>query len=160
MKDSTENEIRKVFVISLLVKALISVVEVSAGVALFFTRNLDELATKFLGSEMFDDVSALHIAKIAHFAAGLSDKVQMFIALYLFSRGLVKVVLIWGMLKNKLWAYPFAIAVIIFFMFFQVKEYIHHHSTVLAVVTIFDVFVLALIIHEYRYMKKKLGITK
>lgn len=59
-----------------------------------------------------------------------------------------------GVLLNRLWAYPAFIAVLIGFIAYQAYRLSFGMSWVLIAVTVLDVVVLVLTVHEYRYARK------
>ena len=81
---------------------------------------------------------------------------QSFFAFYLLSHGLVKAVLVAGLLREKLWAYPASIAVFGLFIAYQLYRYSWTHDMALIALSIFDLFVIALAVHEYRLLRKHL----
>jgi uncharacterized membrane protein len=82
----------------------------------------------------------------------VSDK--RFYAFYLLSHGLVKVLLVAGLLRNKLWSYPASLVVLGLFIVYQVYRYSYTHGFGLIVLTIFDIVVIGLIWHEYRLVRR------
>lgn len=64
--------------------------------------------------------------------------------------GLVKVVLVWAVLKNRLWAYPWLIGFLIAFILYQAYELIVNFSWVLLALTVFDVVIILLTWREYQ----------
>ena len=81
---------------------------------------------------------------------------QHFYALYLLSHGIVKCALVVGLLREKLWAYPASIAVFGAFIAYQLYRYSYTHEIALIALSIFDLFVISLAIHEYRLLRKHL----
>ena len=69
------------------------------------------------------------------------------------SHGVVKLWLIIGLLRQKLWYYPLAAAV---FGLFIVYQYSFTNSLWLLVLSAVDVAVIALTWHEYRYLEVRL----
>ena len=67
-------------------------------------------------SEDPHDFIATHLLKTAH---GLTGSAVQFGAFYLLSHGLVKIVLVVALLKNKLWAYPWMVAFLGAFIIYQ-----------------------------------------
>ena len=63
---------------------------------------------------------------------------------------MVKLALVIGLLRNKLWAYPASLVGTGLFILYQLYRYSYTHGFGLIVLTIFDVFVMWLIWHEYR----------
>src|SRR6185312_7398437 len=86
-------------------------------------------------------------------AEQLSISSQHFAALYLLSHGLIKIFLVVGLFRKKLWAYPISIAVFGVFIIYQMYRFTVTGSLWLIIFTIFDLVVVILTIHEYTYMK-------
>jgi len=80
----------------------------------------------------------------------ISVSSQHFAALYLLSHGAVKVFLVIGLLRNRSWAYPAALAVFSAFILYQVYRFTLTHSLGLVALTVFDLAVMWLIWREYR----------
>jgi len=70
-------------------------------------------------------------------------------AAYLISHGVVKIVLVTALLRNKLWAYPWMIAFLLAFIAYQVYRMTFAFSIGLLALTVFDVFVTWLTYLEY-----------
>ena len=79
-----------------------------------------------------------------------------FYAVYLLSHGLIKAVLVIGLLREKLWAYPASFAVFGAFIAYQLYRYSFTHDIGLILLSIFDLFVIYLAVHEYRLLRKHL----
>jgi uncharacterized membrane protein len=94
-----------------------------------------------------NDFLATHLQ---NFTSTISPQTQTFAALYLLSHGVIKAVLVVGLLRNKLWAYPASLAVLALFVAYQVIKFLSSHSIALALLTLFDLVVMWLIWHEYR----------
>ena len=149
-----EKDIHQLFVLSVVLKGLIAAVQLVLGLFLLFTNSLTEFILRLAENELFEDPNdfvATHIQSIlAPTHAG-----QMFAALYLLSHGAVKVFLVAGLLRKKVWAYPASIAVLGLFILYQVLRWLQTHSIALVVLTFFDLLVVWLIWHEYRQMLKR-----
>jgi uncharacterized membrane protein len=87
-------------------------------------------------------------------ALGFSVSDRHFYAFYLLSHGLIKIFLVAGLLRNKLWAYPAALVVMSLFILYQLYRYTYTQSFGLIVLSVFDIVVIALIWHEYRILRK------
>jgi uncharacterized membrane protein len=139
-----EKQVHQVFVVSVLAKGAHALVEIVAGLALYLfsadalARGLDELDKGGWLSRHFP----------------LTE--QHFYAFYLLSHGLVKSVLVFGLLREKLWAYPASIAVFGAFIAYQLYRYSYTQEIALIGLSIFDLFVIALAVHEYRLLRKHL----
>jgi uncharacterized membrane protein len=75
---------------------------------------------------------------------------QHFYAFYLLSHGIIKVALVIGLLRDKLWAYPASLVVLGIFIVYQLYRFSYTQGFGLIVLTVFDVIVMGLIWHEYR----------
>lgn len=138
----------RVFVISLILKGLLASFEVLSGIAIFFiphnsiiefVREMNEAA---FGGWQKEFIKA-HLLRFS-----LSS--QHFAGFYLLSHGVVKLWLVTGLLKNKLWYCPVSLVVFGMLALYQFYRVAHTHSIMLLLFTLFDCFVLALIWHEYR----------
>jgi len=149
-----EYRIHQAFEVGVILKGVNAALEIIFGVLLLFTMRYADLLTALVQNELVedpDDFLARHFDKITHI---LSPQFQFYGALYLLSHGIVKAFLVWGLLKEKIWAYPASIAVLIFFVIYQVIRIMQTGSVPLIALTVFDLTVLWLIWHEYRLMTK------
>ena len=139
-----ERRVHQIFAVSVSLKGLHALLEIAGGIALYgfsadaIARWLDEIDRGGLVARYFD----------------LSE--QHFYAFYLLSHGLVKVVLVYGLLKEKLWAFPASFVVFGAFIAYQLYRYSFTHELSLIFLSVFDLFVIALAIHEYRLLRKHL----
>ena len=139
-----EKRIHQIFVLGVALKGLHSLIEIAGGLA-FYVASADAIA------RWLDEVDP-HSWVARYFP--LSE--QHFYAFYLLSHGLVKVVLVYGLLREKLWAYPASFAMFGAFIAYQLYRYSSTHEIALVALSIFDLFVIALAIHEYRLLRKHL----
>ncbi len=139
-----EKRIHQIFVVSVLFKGAHALIEIVGGLALYL------FSSETIG-RWIDEVDPNEV--IARY---LPMSEQHFFAFYLLSHGMVKAVLVWGLLKEKLWAYPASFVVFSAFIAYQLYRYSYTHELSLIVLSIFDVFVIALAVHEYRLLRKHL----
>ena len=153
-----ERQIHRIFEASVLLKGAHAVVECLCGLALAFASNQAVLAfvDGLTRNELLEDRHDLFASAFAHFARGFSAESQHFYAFYLLSHGVVKLALVVGLLKRKLWAYPASLVVLGLFIAYQVYRYSYTHSLGLILLTIFDLFVMVLVWHEYRLLRRHL----
>jgi uncharacterized membrane protein len=143
-----EKQIHQIFQISVFIKGVLALIECAAGVAfaLVSTSSIKNLVDMLTQEELIEkpqDFIATHLlAAGQHF----SVETKHFYAFYLLSHGLVKLLLVIGLLRNKLWSYP----VLGLFSVYQLYRFSYTHGAGLIVLTVFDIFVIGLIWHEYR----------
>ena len=64
--------------------------------------------------------------------------------------GVVKIVLVWAVLKEKLWAYPWMIAFLLVFIAYQLYRISVSFSWGMVLLTAFDIFIVWITWREYR----------
>jgi uncharacterized membrane protein len=87
-------------------------------------------------------------------ASDFSVASKDFYAFYLLSHGLIKLLLVIGLLRGKLWSYPASLAALGAFMVYQVYRYSYTHSPGLLVLTVFDAIVVWLIWQEWKVVRR------
>ena len=142
----------KAFRVSLYLKGLDGLVETLGGILLLLIKpeQINHLARWLTQGELSEDKHdfiAHHILKTAHSLTGAS---LIFGALYLLSHGLVKIVLVYEVLRDHLWAYVALIAVTALFVVYQVYRLAVKFSVSLLLLTIFDLLIIYLTQKEYR----------
>jgi uncharacterized membrane protein len=153
-----EKRIHQVFAVSVSLKGLHALLEIAAGIALYVTStaaivgSISNWSNREIAVERHDWIAS----HLLLFAQGFSVEKHHFYAFYLLSHGLVKIVLVYGLLKEKLWAYPASFVVFGLFIAYQLYRYSFTHDVSLILLSIFDVFVIALAWHEYRLLRKHL----
>ena len=86
-----------------------------------------------------------------HTTAHLHHGTTLFGAIYLLSHGIAKIVLVALVLKDKLWAYPWLIGLLLAFIAYQLYRITAVHFSVgLALLTVFDAFLVWLTWREFR----------
>ncbi len=144
------------FYISVLLKALNGIAEVILGVSVFFISK--ETLTQFVAflarvelSEDPGDLIANYLVKaVEHY----TFTNQIYISIYLLIHGVLKVALVYCLLKRYLWAYPTAIVVFGLFGAYQIFAYVHTPNLNLIILTILDVVVMGVTYLEYRNLKR------
>ncbi len=97
------------------------------------------------------DPLAAHLLQAAQ---GLRGGGELFVSLYLLTHGLVKVGLVWALLRSKLWAYPVAIAIFAAFGAYQMLRWSRTHSPAMVALTVLDAFVILLTWAEWRRLRR------
>lgn len=149
-----EKVLHKVFVWGILLKAFDGVVETLGGAVLFLPGVLTSALDFLMRNELIEDPHGLLATYVQHVIPNFLAQSGWFAALYLISHGLIKIALAVGLLRNKVWAYPAAIIVFVLFIAYQMLRYMSTHSAFLLVLTVFDLLVIWLTWHEYRYYLK------
>ena len=141
----------RVFVVTLILKGIDGVLELIGGVLLLVIP-ADKIGTFVrivTQHEISEDPDDFFANAVRHAASGLSVSATLFGAIYLLLHGIVKVVLVWAVLRDQLWAYPWMIGFLIAFIGYQSYKLITAFTWGMLALTLFDVFVVWLTWHEY-----------
>ena len=152
-----EGRIHAIFLVSLWLKGFFAVSEILAGAAAFFVSKqfLLSFVLWVTQEEFAEDPHDLVANFLLHSAQNFSVGAQNFAAIYLLAHGVVKLWLIVGLLRERLWYYPTALAVFALFIVYQLYRYAFTHSAWLLAITALDVIVIALTWHEWRYLRAR-----
>ena len=154
--EQTKKEIliHKIFQVGIFLKAFNGLWEILAGVLILFTGKIASFVAPLVDNELLEDPNdyiANHIQPLLSFFVG---NIKAFAVVYLIGHGLINIFLFIFILKNKLWAYKASIGFMSLFIIYQLYKITFSHSIWLSLLTIFDIFMIYLIWHEYNYLKK------
>lgn len=149
----------RVFEIGIIAKGLNGVAELIGGLLLLFVTpsRIQNLAGAITQGELSEDPNDFIATHLLHTANGLTGDAVLFGAIYLLIHGLVKVALVVALLLNKLWAYPWAIGVLLMFIGYQLYRISLHATAGLIALTVFDFVIVALTWREYARQRKIRG---
>jgi uncharacterized membrane protein len=99
-----------------------------------------------------DDWIGHGILRLSH---ALSVDTQHFVGLYLAGHGVVKLVLVLALWRERAWAFPFAMWFLGFFLLYQLHRIAHTHSITLMIFTAFDVFVLWVVWQDWQLHRER-----
>jgi uncharacterized membrane protein len=153
-----ERRVHQIFEISVLLKGAHALIECIGGLVLAFvsTDAIKGLVNALTQEELTEDPNDFVATHLLSLAQNFTVSTQRFYAFYLLSHGVIKLLLVAGLLRNKLWAYPVSLVVLGLFIVYQLYRFSYTHGAGLIVLTIFDVIVMGLIWHEYRLVRRDL----
>jgi uncharacterized membrane protein len=143
----------KAFKIGLALKGLDAILEVIGGFLLLFLspHEIQHAVRMLTAHELRQDPHDLIARYLLHSTSHLKSGITIYGAIYLLSHGLAKVALVALVLRRKLWAYPWLIALLLAFIGYQLYQIIAVRFSVgLAALTIFDAAITWLTWREYR----------
>ncbi len=151
-----EEHIHLVFEISLFLKGVFAFFEIVGGIIAYVVtqRFLLNLLGAITQDELAKDPRDLVANYLLHAAQNFSVSTQHFTGIYLLSHGIIKLWLIVGLLRKKLWYYPTAMLVFGLFIVYQLYRFSFTHSVLLLLITALDVVVIVLTWHEYKYLRR------
>ena len=153
-----ERQIHKLFQVGILLKGAHALIECVSGLVLALTSTgaIAHLVNRLTRHELTQDPQDFIATHLLAMAQGFSVGAKHFYAFYLISHGVVQLLLVIGLLRGKLWAYPASLAVMSLFIVYQLYRYSYTHSIGLLALTIFDLIVIGLIWQEYRLVRRRL----
>jgi uncharacterized membrane protein len=143
----------RTFKIGLALKAADGVIEIVAGMLLLVISpsSIERIARAVTAHALGEDPRDRLATYILHTTQHLSSGTTLFGAIYLLSHGVSKVVLVALVLRNKLWAYPWLIALLGAFIVYQLYVLVFvKFSWGLTGLTVFDLFLVWLTWREYQ----------
>ncbi len=154
-----EKYVHLAFEVSLVLKAVFAVAETLAGIGAYFVTQqlLFRLVERITREELLEDPRDFIANHLFQSAQHFSVSTRNFTAVYLLAHGVIKLWLIIGLLRQKLWYYPVAISIFGLFIAYQLYRYGLTHSPWLILITAVDVLVIVLTWHEYRYLRRARG---
>lgn len=149
---TSQGLLRRAFRITLVLKGLDGLLELMGAVLLLTVapNQISVLVRMLTQHELFEDPHDLIANLLLNSASGLTLSATLFGAIYLLLHGVVKIVLVWAVLRDYLWAYPWMMAFLLVFIGYQIYRLVTHFSLGMFALTVFDVLVLWLTWYEYR----------
>jgi len=150
------------FEVGVILKGLNGLLELVGGALLlaFPPSAIEKFIVGLTSNELSKDphdVIATHLRQAAH---SLSASDQLFAAIYLLSHGVIKALLVYALLRGKLWAYPWAIGVFTAFGVYQMYRYFISPSGWLIALTVLDVIVILLTWFEWRRLRSERSLER
>ncbi len=141
----------RAFAVGIILKGLDGVLEVVGGVLLLVISpaTIDQVSRTLTQHELSEDPHDYLATHLLHAAGSLTGSSLEFGAAYLLLHGVVKIVLVAALLRDKIWAYPWMIAFLIVFIVYQIYRLTFAFSSGLVALTVFDLVVVWLTYREY-----------
>ena len=148
--------IERIFDLGLLIKFFVGVSEFLAGIVFLISGQaiMNSFIIFLAQQEVADDPDDFIVNYLTKMANNLSVGTHTFAVIYLVFHGLINIFLAVALLKNKMWAYPWAVGGFGLFIIYQLSIYFYTHSFLLLLLTVFDIFIVVIILLEYKSKKK------
>lgn len=153
-----EQRIHEAFEVGIWLKGAHALLECVGGLilALVSAQTIGTLINRVTQDDFIEDHHDRLATFLQHMAQGFSVKSEHFYAFYLLSHGVVKLFLVGGLIRSKLWAYPASLVLMGLFIGYQLYRYSYTHGFGLILLTLFDLIVIGLVWHEYRLVRRHL----
>jgi uncharacterized membrane protein len=143
-----------VFDAAVAIKAIDGVLEIAGGSFLLFKPGWIGPAIGTWAGEIPLDHPASRLAQIVNqWGDGLSADTEHFASAYLIAHGVAKVFIAWGLIREKLWAFPTALGVFGLLIAYQIYRVAHTHSVTLGSLIVLDIAVCYVIWREWGFRK-------
>lgn len=141
--------------IGIILKGLHGILELIAGTLLLFIspHAIARISSMLTSKELAEDPHDFIASRILSYSHELTLGHNKFAIAFLLTHGLVRVVLVVSLLRNKPWAYPFAIVTLSLFMAYQLYTLIVHATLGMAILTTIDIFIIWLVWQEWKKQK-------
>jgi uncharacterized membrane protein len=148
----------RTFEIGIILKGLDGVIEVAGAMLVAFVpaHVIMRFVNRLTERELNEDPNDFVAGHILQYTNELIGHDKWFATFFLLSHGLIKIVLVFGLLRNLPWAYPFAFVTLGAFTLYQFWLIVHHFTIGMALLTIFDIVIIWLTWREYQQRKASL----
>lgn len=138
-------------------KGIHASIELIGGLLLYIisAESITRMVNFFLRGELVEDPHDVVANYLLNVALTFGGNSKIFAALYLASHGIVNGLMVLGLWKEKMWAYPMSFAVIGAFIVYQAYLLMFGYSLWLVILTVLDLAVLFLAWHEYKLLKQR-----
>jgi len=143
---------------AIIIKALNGVLELVGGYFLIYKPGWIGPHAASWAWILLDEHPGNWLARdIAHWGDALTLDTEHFAATLLIGHGVAKVLIAWGLLLEKMWAFPLGLVVFGTLIGYQLHRYQHTHSVFLGLLIVVDVAVWYLIWREYGFRRQEVG---
>ena len=155
-----QRALHRLFLVTVWIKGIVGLLQVLGGGLLLVVSQgrLIALAVMLTRPELAEDPGDKIALFLRHSAEQFGHGTQAFASLYLASHGIIKVLLVIGLLRRKMWSYPASLWVLGAFIAYQCYRYAQTQSIWLVLLTALDVVVVLLVWREYR-LRQAVGFT-
>jgi uncharacterized membrane protein len=149
--------LHRLFAAGIWVKGIDGILETIGGILFLLVNQatLSQLVLRLTRPELLEDPDDLVANWLRHSFARLPPSTKLFGSIYLLAHGLIKILLVAGLLREKLWSFPIATVVLCGFIGYQTYRLTLRYSAGLLFLTLLDAVIVGLIWREYRSVKRR-----
>jgi uncharacterized membrane protein len=157
MRNSAERrrQLELVYRVGVIVKGLDGVIELVGGLLLWLAPGLLRAVLVPLSGTVAGDHPIRNFVAYwaGHFGQELAAGSSTFVVFFLLAHGIVKVVLVYCLLREYHWVYPYALAVLGLFAAYQVFVLVGAPTVGMALLTALDFLIIWLVWREWRVLR-------
>ena len=157
-KRRRRSELGRAFGVALILKGADAVLEIVGGVLFLLVppSKLGRIVVALTQHELSEDPGDL-VVRLLQQAAQHFGRSRIFGAVYLLSHGVSKIVLVVGIFRGHLWAYPAMLVLLGAFIVYQSYRLARTFTFGMLGLTVFDIIVVWLTWREYRRQRERLS---
>jgi uncharacterized membrane protein len=153
------NIIHRLFQGGLALKGINAAIEAVGGITLLFVRT--STLVHFIESMTQDELHHVRHDIVAntfmHLANEISVSNKQFFAYYLAAHGIIKIIIVIGLLREKMWMFPVGLTALGCFVTYQLYRFSIGHSVGLLIVTIFDILIMWFVWREWGVKRSQMA---
>lgn len=148
-----EKVIDCVFKLTIFLKGINGILELASGLFLLFASKtvLSAIFTAFVRQELIEDPNDFLVNFGSAVLQNVPPTTKLLSIAYLLFHGSINIFLVIGLLRRKFWTYPAAMVFLFLITCYQTYHLMRFYSLGLCLLTLFNIFIIILIWHEYRY---------
>lgn len=145
-----------IYDLGIIVKGIDGFIELAAGILLWVSPSLAHTLLMGVHNELLEG-SVPHVQQyIAQYVGRLDTQLAAagltFLIIFLISHGVIKLALVYALLKKIVQAYPIALVILGLFLVYQVYVFIRAPTIGMAFFSILDAAIIGLVWREYRLL--------
>jgi uncharacterized membrane protein len=149
-----------IYRIGVAIKGMDGLVELIAGLALVISPSIvHTILMNLMGRAQVHDGKAFYVISeyIARLDNDLTKSGLLFLTIFLIGHGVVKLVLVYCLLRRYIHAYPYALSVLCLFLLYQLYVLVQDPLSIgMWLFTILDIVIIWLVWGEYKDLKEKI----
>ena|SRR5437762_4676117 len=159
MAISKRQAVHWLFDVAVAIKAFNGVLEIAGGSFLVLKPGWIDSTVETLAASLLIQHPANWFAQtIERWSDGLTVDTERFASIYLIAHGIAKLFIAWGLIREKLWAFPTALVVFGLLILYQMYRVAYTHSLTLTLLIAIDVVVCYLIWREYGFRREDIDV--
>lgn len=145
------------FEVGVFLKGFDGLLEILGGLLLYLLtpEKINQVVAALTEHELSRDPNDWIANHLVSLAADFSVGAKNYAVFYLLLHGILKVVVVWALMRSKLWAFPLAMGLFAAFDIYQTYRFTLSHSPFLAALILLDVAIIGLTWTEYRRLKRE-----
>lgn len=148
----------RMFAIAIALKGIDGGIQLLGGLLLASIppTSITGLANAVITRDLVGDPNGVLAQHLQTAAGNFADGSSRWFAIgYLLAHGVIKLALVWALVKRILPAFPVAVVVLAAFVVYEVWRAVHTHSIALPIFAAIDVVIIGLVIREYVRLRRE-----